>query len=274
MVKPKSLFENLRIYILLIITVVIFVIGRIPDSSFLRNPMSFVFQPIAYVAMQWGGNISKWSNALINASKYIDGYDQCKKEIAELKSLEQATNLVITENEVLKKQLKLSNIESEYAMGNVVKYLPDGSLMINVGTEDLVKGGDVVAVGNIFVGTVISSDLNSSIVKLPINKSSNYEVSVFPADIDISNPLKQDVIIKSSGVVSGGVDGIRIGNININSDVTDGDLVVIRDERIGELLILGRVVGIESNPASTSKSGFVSPIYDYANLITVFVKTN
>jgi cell shape-determining protein MreC len=272
--KPKNSLENFKIFIFLLITLLVFILGRVEATTFLRDPISFIFQPVAYTSTKWAGAISTWSNALVNASKYIEQYQVCKDEILESRGTQEYTNLVLQENEILKKQLKLSNIENEYAIGTVMKYLSEGTIVIDVGTEDGVSKDDVVTFGNVFIGTVITVDLNSSIVKLPVNKASNLEVAIYPSTIDEGEPLKQDEVIKSSGVVSGGIEGIKIGNININSGVADGDLVVVRDERIGELLILGRVVGLQSNPASTSSLGFISPIYDYTNLINVFVKTN
>ena len=72
----------------------------------------------------------------------------------------------------------------------------------------------------------------------------------------------------------GDLEGIRIENMGINSNVSDGDTVLIRDERVGSILILGTLIGVSQNPASTHKNGFVSPVFDYSNILTVFIRIN
>lgn len=270
----KKTGGNLKLFIFFIITAIVVLIGRFDVFSFVRTPFAFVYDPVAYVAFEGGKGVGSWGKALSNVSSYIYEFEECKDELVELKSYEESMRILIEENDALRAQIGLSNKESVYSLGKVIKYYDEGLVSLNIGSNDGVGEDDVVVAGNIFMGVVVEVDLNSCMVKLPVNKSSSYEVGVFSNDLDLEERLSRDTQVKSRAVVTGGVDGIRVENININSNVKDGDLVVIRDERIGELLVLGRLVSLEDNPASTSKSGYVSPVYDYANLITVFVKTN
>jgi len=62
--------------------------------------------------------------------------------------------------------------------------------------------------------------------------------------------------------------------MGINSNVEEGDLVLIRDDRVGDVLVLGILVNVSDNPASTYKSGEVIGIFDYYSILTVFVRQN
>jgi cell shape-determining protein MreC len=73
-------------------------------------------------------------------------------------------------------------------------------------------------------------------------------------------------------VVSGSSDGIRIENIGMNSGVENGDIVVVNDSKVGENLVLGTVVGLSEDPATTTRTGYVSPAVDYYDLTNVFIR--
>jgi hypothetical protein len=95
-----------------------------------------------------------------------------------------------------------------------------------------------------------------------------------PSTVDWSKEEKVDGLIKSTGVVTGDLDKIIIENMGINSNVEEGDLVLIRDDRVGDVLVLGTLVNVSDNPASTYKSGEVIGIFDYYSILTVFVRQN
>ena len=123
-----------------------------------------------------------------------------------------------------------------------------------------------------YVGQISSVDLNGSVVRLMTSKNSTLEVIITRKGVEnaaIADPIEA----LSRAVVTGSPDGIKIENISTTADIKDGDIVVINDSRIGEYLVLGYIVGLTNNPADTSRSGYVSAIIDYDNLMTVFVKT-
>jgi len=177
---------------------------------------------------------------------------------------------LLEENEALKTQINLGNAENEYLMAEIVSGGDSESLKINEGSENGVEIGDVVSVGNMFVGIVESADLKGSYVRLPSNVSSNVKVIV----LDQKTEDLKNAKILSRGVVSGTAEGIKVENILMNADIENGDVVVINDERVGEYLILGYLVNLSDNPATTSRYGYVSTLVDYDDLMTVFVKLN
>lgn len=265
----KKNFNHL-FYILLCIVVVL--LGSTPLKNIIRYPFSYVFSPVYTYASEVGESVLSWSDALVNASSYIEEYNSMKNEIVRLKIENAEKILDYNDYKALKEHSSLFSNESTYVESKVVRYTDKGELIINKGLESGIAKGDIVTLGRVFVGTIIDVNSNSSLVRLPINNSSSYEVVVIPSTVNLNEEKSIDSFIKSSGVVTGELDSIRIENIGINSTAGDSDTVLIRDERIGEILILGTLVGVSQNPASTHKSGVVSPIFDYSNILNVFVR--
>lgn len=255
--------------ILLFLGVVLLLLNRFSFVSSFKVPFSYVFEPVFVAAENVSNSLSNWGKALFSASLYIDEYEKLKEENIELASVKEQI-LNYEEYNALKESNSITVSEGNFVLSKVLGMNKGRDLYINTGTIDGVSEGDTVFVGNVFIGIVVDVNRSSSLVRLPANRTSTYEVIILPSDVEEVEGL--DRYVKSHAVVTGGLDGIRIENIGINANVQDGDMVVIRDERIGDLFILGRVVSLSNNPAATSKSGFVSPIFDYANLLTVFVK--
>jgi cell shape-determining protein MreC len=271
MSQSKIKYKYLQPFILLILGLILVSFSRLEISTYLRVPFSYVFGPVATSSSNIGNSFSNWTNALFDASSYIEEHNRIRGELLELQSKE-IKILDIEEYESLKKNNSLINIEGEYVLSKVLSYSDKGNITINKGTNEGIKVGDPVVIGNLFLGVISSVDTNGSIVRLPTNRSSTYEVVILPSDYSSEEGISLDGFVLSTGVMSGSVDGIRLENIGINATVTDGNYVIVRDERIGELLVVGRLVGLSKNPASTSKAGYVSPVFDYSNLLTVYVK--
>lgn len=258
-------------FILIILGILLLLLSRVEMSNTLRVPFSYLFQPVSLTADNLSTSVTNWSSALFDASAYIQENEKLREEILEIKSKE----LSILDHEEylsLKTNEALMVAGGEYVLSKVLNFSQKGDIYLNMGIKEGIKVGDTALLGNVFVGVVSSVDSNGALVRLPTNRASSYEVVILPSTVNEQESIKIDGYIKSSAVVTGVLEGIKIENIGINSEVLDGDTVVLRDERIGQLLIIGRVVGLSNNPASTSKSGFVSPIFDYSNLLTVFVK--
>ena len=60
----------------------------------------------------------------------------------------------------------------------------------------------------------------------------------------------------------------------MNSDVSEGDVIFVNDSSVGDMLVVGYVVGLSSNPASISRTCFVSTIVDYDILSKILVRIN
>jgi len=265
----------------LIFTIIVILLGVILISlekanaiTFLRYPISYSMEPIFLSGERIGDNISSYSKNFVNLEDIIQENEKLKLQIAQ-KEIEEASTLeIMTENELLRKQLTLKNTEKEYVIGNIMKSDSIDSLRIDEGTKSGIKVGDVAVVGNFFVGIVEYADELGSRIKLPTSNNSYLGVSILKYNLNnsLDGYLKSKVM--SRGVMNGSVEGIKVENITMNSDVNDGDIVFVTDSSVGEMLVLGYVVGLSSNPASISRTCFVSTIVDYDTLSKVFVIIN
>lgn len=250
----------------LVLSVLFLVVSSVGWINGVRSFLSYILDPIYTTSANVATDVEEYFSTLTNIAQFRDEYNQMKIEIAQYEvDIANYQNLK-NENKELLSQLKLQNKEDEYVQSKVLDRIDSDFLIINTGQTDGVQKGNVVLLGNTLIGIVIEVNQYTSKVRLPISKSSFFETYIISSD-DISQRN-----ILSRAVSNGSADGIKIENIGMNSGVKNGDIVIVNDSKIGEPLILGNIVGLSEDPATTTRSGYVSPILDYYDLINVFVK--
>lgn len=228
--------------------------------------ISYILGPIYISSSNLAIEVKDFFTTIAGISSFRDQYNQMKLDIANYET--ESLNYIFLENENLdlKSQLELANKDNVYLESQVLDHIENDYIIINKGSAENVKEGDIAVLGKSFVGIVIEVGSYTSKVKLPISKSSFLEAYV------ISSKKEENRRILSRGVVSGSSDGIRIENIGMNSGVDNGDVVIVNDSKVGENLVLGTVVGLSEDPATTTRAGYVSSAVDYYDLINVFVR--
>ncbi|NLB11773.1 hypothetical protein GX830_00125 [Candidatus Dojkabacteria bacterium] len=264
-------------YLILLITFVLSILFLLLDTigslAFLRRGISFVADPIDYNANSLGTEVKDFLGIFVDLKNFKDEYNQMSIDIYE-KDVENSFYTILREeNDALKKQITLGDQKQEYVMAKVLGDEKSEFLRINKGEKDGIVAGDVVLLGNMYVGNVVVVDSKGSLVRTPFNRATSLEVVVVSGSIERVR-TKESVDILSKGVIKGSSGGIIIENMSMNSNLTNDDIVVVNDSRVGEYLVLGRLQDISENPAATSRSGYVEPIIDYEKLITVFVRVD
>lgn len=263
----KNLFLPIAIVVMLLL---IFLDGTKVLQP-LRAGVSFLFQPISVDGSDLGSKINKKFGIIAQISKFQKEFNQMKLDMYE-KDVNNSYFVVLQEErDALEKQLNLGNKNGEYLMAKVLGGERMESLRINKGKSDGVNVGNTVLLGNLFVGIVERVDEYSAKVMLPTVKGSSYEVFITKVGVEKSVVRKGGVQILSKAVIQGAGDHIRIENISTTSNVEDGDVVVISDPKVGDYLVVGKVVGLSSNPAETSRSGRVEMMLDSRYLMSVFI---
>lgn len=257
---------EIAVYISAFCAVVLLLLDGIWGLDGLRNIIAYVTQPMSYSANNGGATARSYLETFSQLGKFRKEYDALKAQVYDMESKYAEYMVLVNENESLRKQLSLGEVSSKYIMAGVLRDDSVGTMIIDKGEKDGVQVGDIVTVGNTFVGLVSQTDTNGSMVRLPIDPDSHFEVVVLK-----SGPNSSTNIL-SKGVISGSVEGILIENISMNSEVSNGDVVYINDTKVGGFFALGYIVGISNNPASTYKTAYVSPVLDYDTLMNVFVK--
>jgi cell shape-determining protein MreC len=268
-VKKKDMGFMLPL-VVLVSSFLLILLDNLNALAFLRDGVSFIFEPISQFSVDLGVSTKAYLNSFVRLSEFNREYNEMKVCLAE----EQAENanyaVLYEENQSLKKQLEFGKEEERYVLAKSVSDKNLESLRINKGSEDGVVEGSVVSLGELFVGIVVKVDKGGALVRLPTNKSSFLEVIVVKSkDWEVGGRN-----ILSRAVVSGAPEGIKIENIPMDANVADGDVVVVSDKRVGEYLVLGSLVSLSKNPATTSRFGYVSPLADYDGLMSVFVTVN
>ena len=265
----------------LIFTIIIILFGGILLSldkanatNFIRYPISYSMEPIFMTGEGLGKGIASYFKNFVSLRDIVEENERLKIQIVENEIGDASYLEVLAENELLRKQLSLKNKDREYVIGNILKNDSIDYLRIDEGTKSGIQVGDIAVVGNFFVGIVEYTDELGSRIKLPTSNNSYLGVSILKYDEDraLDGYLKNKVI--SRGVMNGSAEGIKVENITMNSDINDGDIIFVNDSSVGDMLVLGYVVGLSSNPASISRTCFVSTIVDYDTLSKVFVRIN
>ncbi len=275
MKKQKKAFtladKNLFLPIAIVVMLLLIFLDGTKVLQPLRAGVSFLFQPISVDGSDLGSKINKKFGIIAQISKFQKEFNQMKLDMYE-KDVNNSYFVVLQEErDVLQKQLDLGNKENKYLMAKVLGGERTKSLRLNKGNSDGVNVGDAVSLGNLFLGVVDRVDEYSSKVMLPTVKGSSYEVFITKVGVEKSVVRKGGVQILSKAVIQGAGDHIRIENISTTSNVEDGDVVVISDPKVGDYLVVGKVVGLSSNPAETSRSGRVEMMLDSRYLMSVFI---
>jgi len=258
--------EWLPIIILFFFSILLLFLNSIGWFNGFKLGVSYILGPINTTSSNVALKTKNFFSTLANISDFRDEYNQMKLDIAQYEINNLEYELLKIENEDLKEQLNLVNKDYSYLQSEVLNRIETDYLIINTGARDGVKEGDVAVLGDSYIGILIDVGQYTSKVRLPISKSSFLEAYILSTD-DQENRK-----ILSRAVVNGSSDGIKVENIGMNSGVKNGDIVVINDSKVGQNLILGTVVGLSEDPATTTRTGYVSSIVDYYDLINVFVR--
>lgn len=251
---------------ILFISVIFLSLSSLRVLDGMRDALSYVLDPIHITSSNFANGVGNYFTTFSNISEFRTEYNQMKIDIINYQEMGANYNILKRENEELRSQLELANKEYSYVKAKVLNRVDSDYITINKGLQDGIEKGDVAVFGNTYIGIIIENNQYTSKIRLPTSRSSFLE-----SYITSSNESKEGKILSRS-VISGSSEGIRIENIGMNSGVRNGDIVIVNDDKIGENLVLGEIVALSEDPAETTRSGFVSPIIDYYNLINIFVR--
>jgi rod shape-determining protein MreC len=256
----------LSIIISAALAIILLAFSRLGWLTTFKTGVSFIFDPIYKTSSSIAVNIEDFFTTVTNISEFREEYNSMKIQIAQYEVEHMNYKKLEEENIDLKQQLELGNKDNVYLKSEILDHIETEYMIINVGNQENVSKGDIVVLGDAYVGLIIEVGQYTSKVRLPISKSSFLEAYILSTQEDSNQK------VLSRAVVSGSSDGIKVENIGMNSGVVNGDVVVVNDSKIGENLILGTVVALSEDPATTTRSGYVSPAVDYYDLINVFVR--
>ncbi len=264
--KKKDERSWLSIPIILLLSILLLFLNSLGTFKGVKSTVSYVLGPIYTTSSNLAISLKDFFSTVVNISEFREEYNEMKLQIAEYEVDNLEYQLLLDENSDLKSQLELGNREDRYILAKVLDHIESEYLIVNQGSKKGIKQGDIAVIGDAFVGIVIESGQYTSKIRLPISKSNFLEAYILSSDEEDSQR------ILSRAVINGSSDGIRIENIGMNSGVKNGDIVVVNDSKVGENLIVGTVVGLSEDPATTTRTGYVSPAVDYYDLTNLFIR--
>ena len=239
----------------------------------LRYGICFVAEPLRYQGNTMGYSSRTYLETLFKMEEFRKEYNEQKISMYEKDVANSFYSVLKEENESLKKQISLSNEDKKYVLAKVLRSGSVDKVILSEGSDSGIAVGDTVSLGKVYVGNVLSVDKDNCTVRLPSSKGYSLEILIIRGEME-SVRLGETISPLTRGVTRGSEKGILVENMSMNADLQNGDLVVVNDPKVGEYLVLGYLVGISDNPANTSRSGFVSPVVEYDNLMTVFVRVS
>ena len=260
--------------IIILFGIILLFLDKWNTLGFVRSGISYSMGPVSLVGEEMGDKISSYFDNFVNIGDIVKENEDLKVQLIEEKIKSASSLELLAENEILKTQLSLKNKEKEYVIGNVLTSDSTDYIRIDEGAKSGIAVGDIALVGNFFVGIVEYVDELGSRIKLPTSTNSYLSVNILKYDENrgLDGYIKNKVV--SRGVMNGSAEGIKVENITMNSDVSEGDVIFVNDSSVGDMLVVGYVVGLSSNPASISRTCFVSTIVDYDILSKILVRIN
>lgn len=275
--KKRETIEFPTKYILSILTIIciICIVLSLINEDFgrpVKNGVATVVVPI-----QDGMNkVGKWmagkSDSLKELSDVMNENKKLKKQIEKLQ--EENTALLLNNNKIeeLQQLLNLSNQYSTYnkVAASVISKEPGNwfsSFTINKGSNDGIAV-DMNVIGNGgLIGIVTSVGKNYATVRTIMDDSSN--VSAQFSTTSDTCIVEGDLKLINDGI-------LYISNIKKDVKIADGDMVVtsnISDKFLPGIMI-GYVKEISNDSNNLTKSGYITPVADFAHIEDVLVITD
>lgn len=271
MFDNKEFFKNSRNFTLTLVVISsLFLFSNILNAQ--KNVydfISFTARPVNSLALSSTSSLKDFVGVFGQVRTLRGEYYDLKEEYLKLKSDKNLISVLEEENYLLKKQLGFSEEDEEFILAQVLFQdwsLRNESLLINKGSEDGIEEGDVVILGDMYIGVVNHVDSFSSKVRLPTSKGSSLKVMI--VDPESGEGIRDSL----SGIAVGHSNVLKVENIEMQGDLEKGFSILINDEKVGEQFFLGNVGSIEDDPTATFRSCSVSLPIEYSDLKRVFVR--
>jgi rod shape-determining protein MreC len=282
-IKQKT-SNNYGVIIIASIITILLSINLIPFNQSFRKSVALGIGPIIYGSNKIATGVNDTTKSISQISTLRQDNSELMLRLAELESENLETSLLLEENALLQSQLKLGRSDQKLVEAQVLAGAANKArdhLLINKGLRDGIQKGDVVAIGNIYVGTVVSVEEYSSKIALPSSKTSLIEVFITEgssndqdSSVDVLKEKYSNGEILSKlfkGVALGQSSGVIVENISTQASIEIGDGVIINDPDVNQFLYLGEISDLVDDPAATQKNAFVKSPFNYDDLSYVFV---
>ncbi len=271
MFDNKEFFKNSKNFFLtLFILSFLFLFFNILNiQQNVSETLAFLARPVNSVALTSSSSVKGFVSVFGQVKTLRSEYYDLKEDHLNLKADKNLISVLKEENYLLKKQLGVLEDEEDFILAEVLFQdwsLRNESLLINKGSEHGVKEGDVVVLGNMYIGIVNHVESFSSKVRLPTSKGNSLKVMI------VGSEVEDEIQSSLSGIAVGHSNVLKVENIEMQGELEKGFVVLVNDEKVGKQLFLGNVTSIEDDPTATFRSCSVNLPVEYTDLKRVFVR--
>lgn len=241
----------------------------IAPTGYLNPIKNFVYNissPFLETGTILGAKLSNSFSGLINIGKLAKKNKALEEENLHLKSENALLVEVSHQNEILKEELgfrEKNQEKKELIPAQVIGYSPSSFLeyiIINKGKKDGLKENQPVISRGYLIGKLIEVENNTAKVFLIINNK-----SLIPVILQES---------KGTGLLRGGLGGLTVNNIAIDTPIKVGENVVSSGSGgiFPSGIIIGRVEKIISQSSSILQSVLIKSPIEFGKLQIVFIQ--
>jgi rod shape-determining protein MreC len=234
--------------------------------------LSAITAPFARAATAISSFVENNVDTLVNANRYKRENENLREELSELQRELVEISELITENELLREMLRISEENPDFEWNPDMAAIRSwnandvfGGFTINRGTMDGIGLHDLVITGVGVVGVVREVAPYHARVSTIISTETN--IGVVSVRGNVTGVLQNDIVHARDGLV-------RVSYIERDADIREGDVIITRGSGMfPPNQLVGVVVSVFDDPGGMSRHALVRPAEDRANLTHVLIIT-
>ena len=276
MFDEKEMFKNPKHFFILLISFSVFflVINFFSFQEHILKAGSIFIKPMQEFSFDSSESMKDFFGVFREIKVLRNDYFDLQEAYLKLEAKSDPISALFEENATLRKQLGFDSEKREIVLAEILYQdlnLRNESMLVNKGSKDGLQEGDIVSIGNLYIGLLATVQENTSKVRLATSRASSLKVMILDANVDSENKdfLPQAYL---TGVAIGYSNSIRIENIDAHGTLNEGDSVLINDEKVGKYFYLGNVSSIDQDPTASYRSCSVKLPVEYTSLKYVFVE--
>jgi rod shape-determining protein MreC len=250
------------------ISTAVLLLGLVGFLNPMRDLFLRLFVPVQFGLNKMGRNVGDTFGFFANVTKVRQ---ENMELLSKIMHLEEETARLLSlqeENDLLKSQIEFSKVSGIKVplilveiMGNP-NDITDTTFLINAGSKDNIRTGDIAVVGPNVVGTVKSVGYSRAEVELIT--SPNLSFTAF--DVNSVNKTQGLAVGKHNSILS-------LERILPTDDIKEGD-IIMTSGREGTFLpnyIVGKVIQVHTDPSQPLKRASIKTAVDFFKLTKVYI---
>ena len=247
---------------LLLLSGLFFLLETVGILSVVTGAIHKIFQPVQIALYKTGQDFKSFLFTVREIPVLREKESKLQMENSLLLAENAKLKLLEEENKVLREQLAVKNLpEGRALLASIIgkdPLLSASKILIDKGTNDGVRRGNLVVLKDILIGQVTYVQFNSSNVSL----LSDSETKI-PA-------ITQG---KAKGILKGEFGNrLRLTNVVQNQNLKENEVIFSSGEGgYPRGLVLGTVSKVHKDPAALFQEAEIAPLISYDSLETVFI---